>query len=130
MKRSLTLLPGLLVMLVSATVWAQTTGSITGTVKDQSGAAIQGAAVTVSNAEHGINRKTASNSAGEYTESSLASGSYDITVTAPGFKKFQAKGVVLEVAEKARVDVTMEVGTINTEVIVEGSAVAQVETVL
>ena len=128
MKRSHTLLLGLLVMLLSVTVWAQTTGSITGTVKDPSGAAITGAAVTVSNAEHGINRKTASNSAGEYTASSLASGSYDITVTAPGFKKFQAKGVVLEVAEKARVDVTMEVGTINTEVIVEGSAVAQVET--
>ena len=41
-------------------------------------------------------------------------------VSATGFKKFQAKGVALDVAEKARVDVTLEVGAISTEVIVRG----------
>ena len=49
-------------------------------------------------------------------------------MTATGFKKYQAKGVKLDVAEKARVDVTLQVGAATTEVIVEGENVAQVET--
>ncbi len=49
-------------------------------------------------------------------------------VTAEGFKKYEAKGIVLQVAAKARVNVALEVGTISTEVVVEGSQVAQVET--
>ena len=55
-------------------------------------------------------------------------GSYDIIVTAAGFKKYQAKGVKLDVAEKARVDVTSKSAPLSTEVIVEGANVAQVET--
>ncbi len=118
---------GLLVVAFCLTAGAQT-GSITGTVKDPSGAAIAGATVVVTSPERGINRKMATNSTGEYNESALTPGSYDIIVTATGFKKYEAKGVKLDVAEKARVDVSLEVGAANTEVLVEGSNVAQVET--
>ncbi|HTS34546.1 MAG TPA: carboxypeptidase regulatory-like domain-containing protein [Candidatus Solibacter sp.] len=117
----------LLVVAFCGAAWAQT-GSITGTVKDPSGAAISGATVVVTSPERGITRTTTSNSTGEYNESALQPGSYDIIVTAAGFKKFQAKNVKLDVAEKARVDVAMEVGAATTEVIVEGENVAQVET--
>jgi len=117
----------LLVLMFCAAAWAQT-GSITGTVKDPSGASIAGATVVIASPERGITRTMQSNSTGDYNESGLPQGSYDITVTASGFKKFQAKRVVLDVAQKARVDVTLEVGTATTEVIVEGAAVAQVET--
>ena len=103
-------------------------GSITGTVKDPSGAAISGAAVVIASPERGITRQTTTNSAGDYNEASLPPGSYDISVTATGFKKYQAKAVKLDVAEKARVDVALEVGSISTEVIVQGENVAQVET--
>jgi hypothetical protein len=58
----------------------------------------------------------------------LPIGSYDLTVSVAGFKKYEAKGIILRVAEKARVNVTLEVGAINTEVIVQGQEVAQVET--
>ena len=118
----------LLVVTFCGAAWAQTTGSITGTVKDPSGAAVAGANVVVTSPERGITRQMATNSTGEYTESALSAGSYDIIVTASGFKKYQAKGVKLDVAEKARVDVTLEVGSISTEVIVQGENVAQVET--
>jgi hypothetical protein len=118
----------LLILTVSGAAWAQTTGSITGTVKDPTGAAIAGATVVVTSPERGITRQMASNSTGEYSETALPAGSYDIIVTAPGFRKYQAKGVKLDVAEKARVDVTLQVGATTTEVIVEGTAVAQVET--
>ena len=80
--------------------WAQT-GSITGTVKDPSGAAISGAAVQVTSPERGIDRRTTTNSSGEYNESALAPGSYDVIVSAAGFKKYEAKAVKLDVAEKS-----------------------------
>jgi hypothetical protein len=117
----------LLVVTFCGAAWAQN-GSITGTVKDPSGAAISGAAVVVTSPERGITRQTTSNSTGEYNESALPSGAYDIIVSAAGFKKYQAKGVKLDVGEKARVDVALEVGSISTEVIVQGENVAQVET--
>jgi hypothetical protein len=109
-------------------VWAQDTGSITGTVKDPSGAAVAGAAVEVSSPDHGIDRQTVTNSSGDYNESGLPGGMYDVKVTAAGFKKYQAKGVKLDVAEKARVDIALQVGASTTEVVVEGSNVAEVET--
>jgi len=117
----------LLVVTFCGAAWAQT-GSITGTVKDPSGAAISGATVVVTSPERGISRQTTTNSTGDYNESALSPGSYDIIVTATGFKKYQAKGVILDVSEKARVDVSLQVGAATTEVVVEGTDVAQVET--
>jgi hypothetical protein len=107
---------------------AQDTASITGTVTDASGAAIPNAQIGVRNNEHGINRSGASNGSGDFLFASLPIGSYDLTVTADGFKKYEARGIVLVIAQKARVNVGMQVGTISTEVIVQGADVAQVET--
>ncbi len=107
---------------------AQDTGSITGTVKDPSGAAVPNADVVVTNPDHGIDRHTASNSGGDYNESALPGGTYDVIVTAPGFKKYQAKGVKLDVAQKARVDVALQLGAVSEVLEVQGTQVAQVET--
>src|SRR5438309_673048 len=127
MKSSRLVLGILIVLTFCVAGWAQT-GSITGTVKDPSGAAVQGATVVVTSPDRGINREMQTNSSGDYNQSGLTPGVYDIVVTAPGFKKYQAKAVKLDVAEKARVDVTLQVGAATTEVVVEGTAVAQVET--
>jgi|CZKK01.1.fsa_nt_gi hypothetical protein len=118
----------LLIVTLCAAAWAQDTASLTGTVTDASGAAIPNAQVAVSNAAQGISRKAASNGSGDFLFAALPIGSYDLTVTSTGFKKYEAKGVVLNVGEKARVNVAMQVGAANTEVIVEGTSVAQVET--
>jgi hypothetical protein len=117
-----------LILAFGAAAWAQDTASIIGTVIDSSGAAIPNAAAAVSNGQQGISRQVVTNGSGEYLFAGLPIGSYDITVTAPGFKKYEAKGVILRVAEKARVDVTMQVGDANVEVLVQGSEVARVET--
>ena len=128
MKLDRMLLQGMvLIVIFCGAAWAQT-GSITGTVKDASGAAIVGANVVISSPEHGINRQMATNSSGDYNESALPAGNYNVTVTAAGFKKFEAHHVVLDVAAKARVDVSLQVGAATTEVVVEGENVAQVET--
>ena len=117
----------LFVLMFGVAGWGQT-GSITGTVKDPSGAAIAGATVVVTSPERGITREMQTNSTGDYNQSGLSEGNYDVIVTATGFKKFQAKAVKLDVSEKARVDVTLQVGAATTEVVVEGTNVAQVET--
>jgi hypothetical protein len=109
-------------------LFAQDTASITGTVTDPTGAAIAGAQVSVLSQEHGINRATTSNASGDYLFAALPIGPYNLTVAAPGFKKFKATDIILRVAGKARVDVAMQVGGSTTEVTVQGSSVAQVET--
>lgn len=118
----------MVVVMFCAAVWAQDTASITGTVTDQSGAAIAGAQVTLSNAAQGITRTASTNGSGDFLFANLPIGNYDIGVAAEGFKKYQAKGVKLDVAEKARVNVAMQVGATSTEVVVQGEEVAQVET--
>jgi len=128
MKSRLLLLSILSILLLPAAVFAQDTASITGTVKDPSGASIAKAQVTVSSPDRGINRTTTTNSEGEYSVPALPPGSYNLTINAPGFKKYEAAGVILRVAQKARNDVTLQVGTATTEVTVEGTSVASVET--
>jgi hypothetical protein len=118
----------LLAVMFGAAASAQDTGSITGTVSDPSGAAVSGAKVTLTNPAQGVSRTVSSNGAGDFVFPLLSIGSYDITVSAEGFKKYQARGVKLDVAQKARVNVALEVGAVTTEVVVQGADIAQVET--
>jgi hypothetical protein len=115
-------------VMASMALWAQTTGQITGSVRDNTGAVVNGAKVTVTDTAKGVSRTTTSNSSGEYLVSGLGAATYDLNVSSPGFRAFSAKSVVLQVGQKARVDVDLQVGAVNTEVVVQGSQVAQVET--
>src|SRR5437899_414240 len=128
MRSPLTRLLLLAFTLTPAFLFAQDTASITGTVTDPSGAAIASAQVTLTSTEHGVSRTAAANGGGDYLFAALPIGSYDMTVAAPGFKKYEAKGIVLVVGQKARNDVHLEVGAQTTQVTVEGTNVAQVET--
>ena len=126
--RQLSFAVALFVLSLSVAALAQDTAQITGTVTDSTGAAIPNAQVKVTNLQQGLTRTAPTNGSGSYLFAALPIGTFDISVTAQGFKTYQAKGVVLRVGEKARVDVSMEVGATSTEVTVEGSAIAQVET--
>src|SRR5215472_364752 len=100
--------------ILSSVALAQDTATLTGTIHDKSGAVVRGAAVTVSNTATNVTREVKSNGEGEYLAGALTAGTYNVSVTAAGFEKFEAKGVVLRVAEKSRVDVTLQVGAVTT----------------
>ncbi|MGI9074637.1 MAG: carboxypeptidase regulatory-like domain-containing protein, partial [Bryobacteraceae bacterium] len=114
---------------LTAVAWAQTgDGSIAGSVRDSSGGAIPNATVTISSVQQGFTRDTTSNASGDYLVAGLPPGSYNVSVTANGFQKYQLTGVLLRVAEKARADATLTVGAVSTEVTVAGTNAAPVET--
>ncbi len=116
------------VLVFFSTAFAQDTATLTGAVRDNTGAVIAGASVEIKNTATGTVREVKANSAGEYVAAALAPGQYNITVTAAGFRKYQAEGVILRVAQNARIDVTMQIGSIHEQVVVSGEALAQVNT--
>lgn len=128
MMRSFLRLALMLAICLSGTLLlGQGTGSISGVVRDKSGAVVPNASVTITNVEQGTVVKTTTNGDGEYLQAALLPGRYDVTVSAPGFEVFENKGTVLRVSEKARVDATLTVGSVQNTVQVEGTA-TQVET--
>src|SRR5579875_2968347 len=114
---------GILLLASTGTLCAQSNrGTITGTVTDPSGAAIPSATITATNMATGISTGTASSSSGNYTIPLLQVGTYQVTAARPGFKKFVAPHVVLEVGQTVTVDIHMEVGAVTQTIEVNGAA--------
>lgn len=105
-------------------VFAQAfTSSITGFVRDPSGSAVENATVEVKSASTNDVHVDRSHANGAYEVSNLLPGTYEVTVTAPGFKKFVKTGLVLQAQTAARVDASIEVGDTQQTVEVTGDAV-------
>src|SRR5215469_6760028 len=96
--------------LSAVTASAQTLGSITGEVKDPSGAAAPNAAVTVTNTATNATRSTATNSVGIYVFPDLVPGTYQLRVEAPGFEAQIKTNIVLQVQQTSRFDFTIAIG--------------------
>src|SRR5436190_19432208 len=94
----------LLFSLFALQCWAATTGSISGTVKDPSGAVIPGATVTVTNTANGIQYKTMADSKGDYTFPTLTPGRYDLEVTAEGFRVNKRTALIVNADGALRID--------------------------
>src|SRR5499426_2728864 len=104
-------------------------GEITGVVKDQAGAAVPGATITVTDTRTNLQRVVVSTSDGVYTAASLAPGEYRIDVELAGFKPVRREGVRVSTGEKARVDFDLSVGQIQELVtVVADSPVVRIET--
>ncbi len=99
----------------------ETRGSILGRVSDSTGAIVPNSSVTLLNEGTGVTNSSAVTESGEYTFLNLDPGQYTVTVTATGFKKSIIKQVTLYVAQKARVDVALSVGAVETSVEVQAS---------
>src|SRR5256712_1684109 len=111
----------ILVLSVSPAL-AQTDGSISGVIRDASGAVIPGATVTVTNPATNQVRSAISNEAGVYNFPVLQPGKYNIKVELPGFRTITQNDVELQVQQSARIDFTLQVGEVSQTVQVEGTA--------
>ncbi|MDQ3214405.1 MAG: carboxypeptidase-like regulatory domain-containing protein, partial [Acidobacteriota bacterium] len=119
----------LLLLLVQISVCAfpltataqQDTATLTGTVKDPSGATVARATVIVTNIGTNISVKTETDETGFYTAPSLRAGEYSVTAESAGFSKVVRTGVTLQVAQVARIDVTLQPGAVSETVEVVGA---------
>ncbi|MGH9200069.1 MAG: carboxypeptidase-like regulatory domain-containing protein, partial [Vicinamibacterales bacterium] len=85
---------------------------IAGFVKDQSGAVIPGATVTIVNSQTRLEWTSVTDGRGYYVFPALAPGMYEIAVELQGFKKWMQTGMTLDAASSARVDVSLETGVL------------------
>ncbi|PYU27622.1 MAG: TonB-dependent receptor [Acidobacteria bacterium] len=112
-----------LIALANWMVFAQGfAAAITGTVKDTSGAAVPGAAVTVKHLETGLTRAVAADASGNYSILSLPVGAYELVAEKMGFQQEVRRGINLVVAQEAVVDFTLQVGSIVQQVTVTEAA--------
>ena len=110
-------------LLRGGVTWAQvTTGTISGTVKDTSGAVLPGAKVVVLNEGTGISRTVETDAAGRYSAPSLSLGNYRVTGSQEGFQTEVRSGIVLTVGREAVVDLSLSVGAVTQTVEVQGEA--------
>jgi outer membrane receptor protein involved in Fe transport len=117
-----------LMMLALGLLRAQeSTGNISGTVTDPSGAVVPGVSVTVRNVATGVTRSVKTTSAGLFFVTNLAVGNYDLIAEAQGFKKFAAGNIRLNVNDRLNIPVSLEVGGATETVSVSATA-AQLQT--
>jgi len=120
-----TMTPVLLAMLASVSAaWGQATTSLRGTVTDPSGKAVAGAAVVLSSSEIKTARNITTGDQGEYQFLLVPPGTYVLSVTAPGFRRYEQKDLALLVNTPATVNIELKVGGTNETVTVTSEAPA------
>ncbi len=107
------------IFLFVSAAFAQTDrGTITGTISDPAGAVVPNAPIEARNVGTGAVYPGASSATGNYTIAQLPAGTYELSVTVAGFKKYTRTGIVVEVAGIDRIDPVLEVGAPTETVVV------------
>ena len=110
-------------LLVPSIMWGQALrGSISGTVSDPSAAVVPNAQLTLRALATGAVTKTTTGSDGLYSYQNLMPGAYDLLVAAKGFRDYEQKGILLNVATSVRLDLKLELGTASQTVEVQANA--------
>ena len=121
-----------LTMIPAACLWAFAAGSVSGGLKDPSGAAIPGARLTLTSVTMKTEFKVNTDAQGLYSFPALPVGQYDLTVEATGFQKQQRTGIGVDTDAALRIDLVLNVGQRADEITVNDSSTevqTQVETV-
>ena len=113
---------------LGAVCLADTTGQITGTVTDSSGAAVPSAQVVATQPDTGLSKVAVTDTKGKYSLLALQTGRYDLKFSRDGFKTYEKVGIVVDVNSALQIDATLEVGSIVSSVVVQANTVS-VETV-
>ncbi len=108
----------------------QITATLTGEVRDQSGAVVPGAVVTVTSIETGLAKTATTTDNGNYTVTFLQPGTYNITVNKSGFAPTIRENIKLEVAQTASIDIDLGVtaGSVTVDVSGDETPILQTET--
>jgi len=93
-------------------------GRFLGTITDQTGAALKGAMVTVTDVQRGTSRTVTTDDDGGYVVPNLSPSNYKIRAEAKGFKTLERPSVGLEVAQDIRIDLTLQTGSVSETVVV------------
>jgi len=126
--RSVVAICGLALLLASSVYASEVTASLLGTIKDASGAVVPAATVSLTNIQTNVTQKTQSGTDGTYSFTLIPVGQYRLTVERTGFRKYVQEGIILQVNQAAKQDISLEVGA-QTEVVEVTGDVAQVDTV-
>src|SRR5215813_11331371 len=108
MSRQKLLLGVALLLLCSVSMWAQSTGSLSGVVSDESGAVIPGASVSMTNTQTGVVTKVSSLEDGKFLFGSLLPGTYVPSAELPGFKKYLGSSIEVHVGDRLTLNVPMQ----------------------
>jgi len=113
----------LIVGCFAAVTWADTGGSISGTVKDASGGVLQNTAVVLRNVDTSVAQNVNTNGDGVYAFPAVPVGRYELQVAADGFKPYKRTDLVIDVGTKLLADVNLEVGAQSDEITVSDTAI-------
>jgi hypothetical protein len=124
MPRITALIASIILMFALAAnpAWAQFRSTINGVVLDPNNAAVPNAEIVVTHVETGAVSKAASAGDGNYALPNLVTGTYDLRATAAGFKPFVQRGITLTLNQIVKVDIQLEVGTLEQTVEVTANA--------
>ncbi len=117
----------MLLVLLPASLLAQSTAQISGNVTDQSGAILPGVDVAATQTDTGLTRTTVTNETGSYVLPNLPIGPYRLEAALPGFRTYSQTGITLQVGSNPTINVLLEVGQVSETVEVQADA-ALVET--
>lgn len=115
---------------VLAVLWSEPAGaqilygSVVGKITDQSGLAVPGATVNITNKGTNLSRETVADSVGGYDFPNVIPGSYVVKITATGFTSFVKTDVPVTINNTTRIDVTLQIGAMTETVTVVGEAPA------
>ena len=112
----------LLLAMTPALLLAQSAGTISGTVRDESSAVLPGVEVVMRNTETGFTRTTVTDAAGRYSAPQLPLGQYEVRASFTGFKTEVRSGLTLTVGREAVVELVMKVGSVAETVEVTAEA--------
>ncbi len=116
-----------LVLLAGVALAQSPLGTITGTITDAQQARVPGVEVEAKNVGTGISYRATSSADGTYVITNLPVGKYELSASAPGFKSFRRTDITVEVAQRLRLDITLELGAVTETITVTGE-VSRVQT--
>src|ERR1700730_8180774 len=103
-------------------------GEVLGTVRDSSGGVVPRAKITLRGVDTNVERSVLTNEQGNYSFPDLRSGNYEVSAAVQGFRPAKTDTLVLRVGDRLRMDLSLEPGQVNEQVVVTADAAPLLET--